>query len=286
MIKKHKKTFVLVVPRFEDIFHSFYAGEIIKGVGLAASRLKLDILIHITDRDDHSTWLDPLILNSSFIDGIIFGDIDNDLGVVKVAINRGIPTIVLNNYLEQPFNCVAIDNRKAAADVVKQLLKLGHTRIATITGDLNTQAGQMRLLGYQDAMAEAGIQIPKAYETIGGFLRTPAREAAQKLLKLKDRPTAIFAASDVMALEAISVAKANEIKVPAELSVVGFDENPLIMNSSIRLSTVYQPLVEMGRLGAENLILISQAKAKLPVKVMLPAKLRLRESTAVPAEKS
>ncbi len=280
MIRKTKKTFVLVIPRFEDIFHSFYAGEIIKGVGLAASRLKIDILIHITDREDHSRWLDSSLLNRNFIDGIIFGDIDNDLGVVKVAINRGIPTLVLNNFLEQPFNCVAIDNRKAATDVTKHLLKLGHTEIATITGDLNTQAGQMRLLGYRDALGEAGIPIPKIYETVGGFLRTPAREAAQKLLKLKNRPTAIFAASDVMALEVLSVAKELDIKVPQQLSLVGFDDNPLIMNNSLKLSTVFQPLVEMGRLGAENLIQISEAKAKLPVKIMLPAKLRLRETTA------
>ena len=288
MIRKNKQTFVLVIPSFEDIFNSFYAGEIIKGVSLAASRLKIDILIHITDRSAHRSWLDSSLLNRSYIDGIIFGDIDNDVEVVKLAIKRGIPTMVLNNYLEQPFNCVAIDNHKATVEVVNHLLKLGHTRIATIAGDLTTQAGQMRLLGYRDALAAAGVPIPKTYETAGGFLRTPAREAAHKLLKLKNRPTAIFAASDVMALEVLSVAKELNINVADELSIVGFDDNPLNANSSVRLSTVFQPLIEMGRIGAENLRQISMGQAKLPVKVMLPAKLRMRESTsacAIPSEK-
>lgn len=280
MSRRTKRTFVLVIPQFEDIFHSFYAGEIIKGVGLAASHNNIDILIHITNRKDHSSWLDASLLNSRVIDGIIFGDIDNDVGVVKMAIRKGIPTLILNNYLEQPFNCVAIDNYKAAVEVVKHFVKLGHTRIATITGDLNTQAGQLRLLGYRKAMAEEGLEIPKGYEHTGGFLRTPAREAAQKILKLKDRPTAVFAASDVMALEAVSVAQSAGISVPKELSIIGFDDNPLALGGTLRLSTVFQPLVEMGRLGAEQLSQISLGKAKLPVKVLLPAKLRLRDSTA------
>ena len=279
--RKRKKTFVLVIPRFEDIFHSFYAGEIIKGVTIAASRLKVDILVHVTDRFDHRGWLDATLLDPNYIDGIIFGDIDNDVQVVKKAISRGIPTIVLNNYLKEPINCIAIDNRKATFDVVHHLIKLGHRRIATITGDLSTQAGQMRLDGFCDALTEDGVRVPKYYITNGSFLRTPARLAAQKLFKLKNRPTAIFVASDVMALEVIDVAKANNIKIPDELSIVGFDDNPLNINSYVRLSTVFQPLVEMGRLGAERLYEITLGRAPLPVKMMLSARLVERKSTTV-----
>ncbi len=279
--RKRKKTFVLVIPRFEDIFHSFYAGEIIKGVTIAASRLKIDILVHITDRFDHRGWLDSSLLDPSYIDGIIFGDIDNDVSVVKKTISRGIPTIVLNNYLKEPINCIAIDNRKATFDVIHHLVKLGHHRIATITGDLSTQSGQLRLDGFCDALAEDHIQVPKYYITNGSFLRTPARVAAQKLLKLKNRPTAIFAASDVMALEVMDIAKANNIKIPEELSVVGFDDNPLNINSPVRLSTVFQPLIEMGRLGTERLRDVSLGQAQLPVKMVLSAKLIERKSTGI-----
>jgi DNA-binding LacI/PurR family transcriptional regulator len=282
--KKRKKTFVLVIPSFEDIFHSFYAGEIIKGVSFAASRMKVDVLIHITDRFDHRGWLDSTLLDRNYIDGIIFGDIDNDINVVKKAISRGIPAIVLNNYLEEPVNCIAIDNRKATFEIVSHLVKLGHTRIATIAGDLSTQAGLARYEGFQQALAQHNIKIPKYYLTHGNFLRTPARAAASKLLKMKARPTAIFAASDVMALELIDVAKANDLRVPEDLSVVGFDDNPLSGNCSVRLTTVSQPLVEMGRLGTEHLRQISRAQAKLPVKLMLQPRLILRKSTAQVAD--
>lgn len=278
---KRKKTFVLVIPSFEDIFHSFYAGEIIKGVSLTMSRLKGDVLIHIVDRTDHRGWLDSSLMDPDYIDGIIFGDIDNDIQVVKKAINRGIPTMILNNRLQEPFNCVAIDNYRAAYEAVQHLIKLGHQKIATIAGDQITQAGTLRLTGYRDAMKDCGLSIPSYYETFGDFLRTPAREAAQRLLKMKNRPTAIFAASDVMALEIIDLAPRYDIRIPEDLSVIGFDDNPLNIASPVRLSTVYQPLVEMGRLGAEHIKQISLGKARLPVKILLTAKLRLRNSAAV-----
>jgi len=278
--KKRKPTYVLVIPRFEDIFHSYYAGEIIRGVSLSASRLKADFLIHITDRSDHRGWLDSTLMDKDYIDGILFADIDNDISIVKKAIRRGVPCMVLNNILDDPINFVAVDNHSAAYESIQCLIKFGHTQIATIAGDVSTQAGLMRLEGYRDALLNKSICVPRNYITFGDFLRTPARNAAKKLLKLKNRPTAIFAASDVMALELIDVAKEFGLNVPDNLSVIGFDDNPLNATSSVSLTTVFQPLVEMGRIGAENLRQISLGKVMLPVKITLPTKLIRRQSIA------
>lgn len=281
--KKRKQTFALVIPRFEDIFHSFYAGEIIKGVGLAASRLKTDILMHITDRFDHRDWLDTPTLESEYIDGIIFADINNDLNMLRKVIQRGIPYIVLNNVFNEPINSISIDNKKAAFDITEKLIDLGHTKIATIAGDLSTQAGKLRLEGYKEALQGHGIKLAEEYLTTGDFLRAPARKSSQKLLQLKNRPTAVFAASDVMALELIDEAKNQNVRVPEELSVVGFDDNPLNTYSSIRLATVAQPLAEMGRLGVEYLNQIIAGSAKVPIKVLLQTKFVERDSIrAVP----
>ena len=273
MAVKRKPNYVLILPRFEDIFHSFYTGEITKGVNLAASRLNVDFLVHIADRSNHDTWLDPTLLDRSYVDGILFADIDNDLDIVKKAIMRGMPCLVLNNIIHEPINYIAVNNYTAAMQVVEEFVKLGHKHIATIAGDQNTQAGKSRLEGYYDALKKHGIEADKAYVKMGGFLRTPARQAAADLFKLKTRPTAIFAASDVMAMEAMDVAKQKKISIPKDLSICGFDDNPLRANSSIPLATVAQPLVEMGRLGLEMLYQISHGKAKLPVKEMLLAKL-------------
>lgn len=279
-VRKRKATFVLVIPQFEDIFHSFYAGEIIRGVSLSASRLNADFLIHITDRSNHKGWLDSTLLDNKYIDGIIFADIDNDLEVVKKAIRWGMPCVVLNNILDEPVNYISVDNKQAAMEVVEYLVAQGHTEIATIAGDVSTQAGIKRLEGYREALIKHNIQTPRHYVTFGEFLRTPARLAAQKLLKAKNRPTAVFAASDVMALELMDVARSMQLRVPEDISVIGFDDNPLNATSPIKLTTVAQPLVEMGRLGAEHLSQISKGKEKLPLKIVLPTKLIKRDSVA------
>ena len=280
MAVKRKPIYILILPRFEDISHSYYTGEITKGVNLAASRLNVDFLVHITDRSDHSVWLDPTLLDRKYVDGILFADIDNDLDIVKKAIMRGMPCLVLNNVIHEPINYIAVNNYEAAVSVVDEFVKLGHKHIATVAGDQNTQAGLSRLEGYKDALKKHNIELDNSYIKLGGFLRTPARQAATDLFKLKTRPTAIFAASDVMALEVMDVAKSKKISIPGELSVCGFDDNPLRANSPIALATVSQPLVEMGRLGLERLYQISHGKAKLPVKEVLQAKLIKAESMA------
>jgi len=275
------KFYTLVVPRFEDVFHSFFASEVIKGVTAAASRLKVDILIHITEKRKHSDWVTSDSITSEYVKGVIFADIDQDKKHLMEFAKTNIPYIVMNNYFSEDINCIAIDNRKAAMDVVEYLVKLGHAKIATIAGDLSTQAGEARLEGYKQAMAKYGLDVPKSYIQEGFFLRTPARVAAKNLLNLEDRPTAIFAASDVMALEVVDEAKAEGLRIPWDISLVGFDDNPVAGYSPVRLTTVGQPIVEMGRLALEKLNQIVTAKEKPPIKVVLPAKLIKRESTLV-----
>ena len=279
-MKIKSKAYGLIVPRFEDVLHSFYASEIIKGVSLSASHLKADVLIHITERLQHEDWLSWPILNSNYLDGVLFADINGDKATLKKVIARGIPYLVLNNYFTEDINCISIDNEKASIEAVNYLVKLGHKKIATIAGDLNTQAGKSRLKGYKETLAKHKIALKDDYITVGGFLRTPARSAAEKLLHLHQRPTAIFAASDVMALETIDLAKKEGLSVPGDLSVIGFDDNPVAMYSSIGLTTVRQPIVEMGQLGLETLGQLAQGKLQSPVKTVLPAKLVLRQSCA------
>ena len=280
---KKSNVYCLIVPRFEDVLHSFYASEIIKGVSLAASHLKVDVIIHITERHGHQDWLNWRFLNPEYTDGVLFADIDGDKATLLKTVKKGIAHLVLNNSFEEDINCISIDNEKSAIEAVEYLIRLGHRKIATIAGDLSTQAGKKRLKGYKAALTKHNIPINDEYITIGEFLRAPARDAATRLLHLYKKPTAIFAASDVMALETIDLAKKEGLNVPKDLSVVGFDDNPIVMYSSIGLTTVRQPIVEMGQLGLETLDRIARKKEKLPAKTILPAKLVLRNSCLKPA---
>jgi len=248
------KFYTLVIPRFEDVFHSFFASEVIKGVTAAASRLRADILIHITDRSGHQDWLKNESINSDFVKGVIFADIDGDKKKLLQFMHSGKPYIVMNNYFSETINCIAIDNRRAAMEVVEYLVKLGQKH---------------------------GLPVPRGYVQEGFFLRTPARAAARNLLCLDERPTAVFAASDVMALEVVDEARAQGLRIPWDVSLVGFDDNPIAGYSQVRLTTVAQPIAEMGRLALEKLNLIVQEKEKQPVKIVLPTKLIKRESSLV-----
>ena len=95
--------------------------------------------------------------------GVIFADIDGDKKQLLEFNKRGTPFMVMNNYFSEDINCIAIDNRRAAMDVVEYLVKLGHTKIATIAGDLNTQAGEARLEGYRQTMAKYGLEVCRGY---------------------------------------------------------------------------------------------------------------------------
>jgi len=277
--RKTGKVFGLVIPRFEDIFHSFYATEIIKGVFLAASRLRIDIMVHITERESHEDWLTSTAFDPAYIDGILFADINSDKQQLKKVLNRKISCIVLNNHLEgELINSISIDNEKAATDVCEYLIRLGHRCIATIAGDLTTEAGKKRLDGFKSSMRTHNIRQNPRYITVGHFLRSPAKKAMEELLKLPEPPTAVFAASDVMAMEAIDVIKRHGLRVPEDISIVGFDDNPLCAYSPVPLTTVWQPIGEMGRLGVELLNQMVSGRKKQLVKRSLRAKLVERKS--------
>ncbi|MBI3322947.1 MAG: substrate-binding domain-containing protein, partial [Candidatus Omnitrophica bacterium] len=213
------------------------------------------------------------------VDGLIFVDIYGCEELLDRAIDDSIPAVVLNHYLEElPVNCVAIDNKTGAERVMDYLVKLGHRDIATITGDLKTQAALDRLDGFVKAMKARELPVSNDYIRYGDFGLPSARKAMEELLKLKARPTAVFVASDEMALEAINVALAKGVRVPEELSIVGFDDNPIAAQARIPLTTVRQPLDEMGRLGVDILAQQIAGKKKSPTKLLLPTELVERQS--------
>ncbi len=264
-------TIGLVIPRFEDMFRSFYIAEILKGVGAATERFNLDLLLHITD--GHS------FINISSLGGVLFADIDQNEEQVNYILQEKIPAVVMNHYLQElPLSCVAIDNKTAAKNTVKYLLSLGHQNIATITGHLRTQVGLDRLGGYLEALKEAGLKQLDGYVQYGDYYRKSATAPAKQLLSLKERPTAIFAASDEMALEVLDVAREMNIKVPQDLSVVGFDDSPLAAHAVVPLTTVRQPLSDIGTKSVEILRQMLTSDKNVPTKLMLPTQLIERAS--------
>lgn len=265
----------LVMPGYPGIFHSFYAIEIIRGVGHACEALKLDLVFHITDGTNP--------LNTTNVGGVIFADIIENRKQVESALEEGIPCLVINNIVEDlDVNYIAVDNVKGARMAADYLIGLGHKRIATITGNLHTQGGLHRLEGFKQELKKRDIPLPEEYVFKGDYSRRCARQAAEQFLGFKSRPTAIFAASDDMALEVIEVVMEKGLKIPEDLSVIGFDDNPASLYGPVSLTTIKQPLFKMAEESVKNLNLIVSGKRRAPVQVVLTPELITRESCSNP----
>ncbi|MDD5500329.1 MAG: LacI family DNA-binding transcriptional regulator [Candidatus Omnitrophica bacterium] len=261
----------LVIPRYEGVFYSFYALEIIRGVGTMCDALKLDLLLHLADA--HS----PLSLRG--VGGMIFSDIIGNRIQLEDSLAKNIPTVVINYYVEDlDVSCIAVDNCGGAENAVNYLIELGHKKIAHITGDVMTQAAAKRLEGYKSALQKNGIAVREEYIFNTDYSRGQARSAAENLLKADDPASAVFVASDSMALEVMAVARELGKDIPGDLSIVGFDDNPSGLYGPIALTTVRQPLIRMAEESVKELKRLIELKKNAPKKILLPAELVIRES--------
>jgi len=263
---------MLVIPRYEGVFYSFYVLELIRGIGTLCDALKLDLLLHLTDERSN--------LNLRAVGGVIFADIITNRKQLEEALSSNIICVVLNNYVEDlPVSCIAIDNIGGAQEAVNYLISLGHKKIAHITGDLVTQAASQRFEGYKRALKKNNLELREEYIFKTDYSRGQARQAAENLIKMANPPTAVFVASDSMALEVMAVARESGKNIPADLSIVGFDDNPSGLYGPVALTTVRQPLIKMAEDSVKELNrLMNQKKEQKVKKILLPTELVIRES--------
>lgn len=180
-----------------------------------------------------------------------------------------------------PEDCIGVmlHEREAAAAMVEHLVALGHRRIAHIIGDPKHGAGVWRLAGFRDGMKRAGLKEKPAYMVQGQFSFESGVAAARQLLALKQRPTAIFAADDDMATGAIWAASEAGVSVPGEISICGFDDTNIATQVWPPLTTIHQPVREMGKRATEELLLRVQGKGDARM-VEVGYEMRIRASTA------
>jgi len=179
-------------------------------------------------------------------------------------------------------NYIGIDNVAGGSLVADYLVDLGHKRIAMITGNLQTQSGQHRLEGFRKRMLDRLGEFPDELCQEGDYSRRSARSATEKLLELSNPPTAIFASSDDMALEVLAVLNERNIRIPEDISVIGFDDNPESLYGQVSLTTVRQPLFQMAEEAVRMLNAIVLQKEKQPFHKVLTPELVMRDSCAGP----
>ena len=268
-------TIGLEIPRYEGIFYSFYAMEIFRSVGIACDALRVDFLLHLTDGKTS--------VNAAAVGGVVFADVINNHQHVEDFLKAGTP-VVLMNYLakDMEVSSVSVDNAAGAKAAAEYLVHLGHDRIAFVTGDMATQAAQDRLEGYRAAMKGAGLAAPEELVLRGDYSRKSARTAAEKILGAAPRPTAVLVSSDDMAMEMVSAFVEGGLKVPEDMSVVGFDDDPVCLYGPVALTTVRQPIREMAHAAVKELYLRMQDPDRQINKIILPTELVIRDSARPP----
>jgi LacI family transcriptional regulator len=185
--------------------------------------------------------------------------------------------------LGQDIPTVSADNSPGAYQATAHLLQLGHRRIGVITGRRDGTATRARLQGHHAALAEAGVMPDPMLEVEADFLVQGGAAGAERLLGLATPPTAIFAFNDCMAVGALQAARARGLWLPDDLSVVGFDDTPEAEAAHPALTTVHQPLRELGRMAVSQLVRLMDSHQFEPLHVALATRLVVRSSTARPA---
>src|SRR5450755_221662 len=177
---------------------------------------------------------------------------------------------------------VSAANSSGAYQATAHLLQLGHRRIGVITGRRDGAATRARLQGHYAALAEAGVMPDPLLEAEADFLVPGGTAGAERLLASATPPTAIFAFNDCMAIGALHAARARGLRLPEDLSVVGFDDTPEAEATHPGLTTVHQPLKELGRMAVSLLVRLMDSYQFEPLHVELATRLVVRSSTARP----
>jgi LacI family transcriptional regulator len=225
---------------------------------------------------DHQGWERRYLsrLSGTLIDGAVL------VTPTVVDVNYGAPIVAVDPHTgTDNLPTIDSDNLKGARLATEHLIGLGHRRIAMLSGRPDLQSAQLREEGYRQAMAAAGIPVDPDLIRSGDYDPDVSAEAVRWLLTRADRPTAVFAANDVTAIAAIRVAASLDLAVPGDLSVVGFDNIPDSALCSPPLTTVEQPIHEMGRLATEMLIKLIRGDGPGDTHVTLPTRLVVRQST-------
>lgn len=283
LVTQKTDTLGLVIP---DITNPFFP-EVARGVEEEAAKYGYSVFLCNTDWDvkKEQRYLQALL--SKRVDGIILASASEDSDYVIELVRGGLPLILVSRVMKQvDTNYVAIDNVKGAYLATDHLLNLGHRGIAYIGGPENLEFSRARYEGYLLALASKGIEINSRYIRHGKFKKEEGYRNTCELLKdPASRPTAIFAANDILALGIIQAARELGIQVPGELSVVGFDDIPYASYGEVRLTTVAQPKYAMGEMAAK-LLLDEIQSGKKPQKkhIVLQPELVIRNSSWSPKQ--
>jgi LacI family transcriptional regulator len=265
-----------------DIQHPFFQ-EVLVGLKRSIGTIGFDLLLFANEQPGSSRGGDPHSylrrVRHHRVDGVVLMGVDRNDPEVEKLLQSQIPIIAVDLDVSGPrASYVSSDNMGGARLAVGHLHALGHSRVATISGPLNTKPGADRLLGYRAELQALGLESRPEYEPEGDFYAESGEAAMRVLLALPEPPTAIFAASDMMAIGALKTMRDAGVRCPKDVAIVGFDDTPLAGLLNPALTTIRQDGPGLGSAAGRSLVeMIEDSDLLAPVRV-LPVELVVRES--------
>ncbi|HLZ26682.1 MAG TPA: LacI family DNA-binding transcriptional regulator [Chloroflexota bacterium] len=265
------------------IFSDAFFPQVIQGISETCNTHGYILMLStVTPEMEHDFY--ERVLRGHHVDGVIVMSSNIDDPVLPLLIHDPTPLVLVGRhpYLRD-LNSVDVENREGALAAVRHLIGLGHSRIGTITGPLHSAAALDRRDGYKQALVEASLAIRPELIALGDFTQDGGRLAMRALLELAEPPTAVFVASDTMASGALQAARELEVRVPEDVSLVSFDDLPIASLLVPSLTTVHQPLYDLGAAAADLLLKRLDGPEAPPEHVWLPTQLVIRQSSAAAA---
>lgn len=258
-----------------------YIGEIIRGIDSELSLTSLDLILYTTHRTASKEVDYVANLAQGMVDGLLLVLPRNPTDYIGALTRRNFP-FVLIDHQGNGESCPAVGatNWQGAYAATEYLIRLGHTRIGFITGSMDLGCAVERLAGYRSALRTYHISEQPNLVYEGNFFQPDGYAGATAMLDRPDYPTAIFASNDVMAMGVMDAIRNRGLRIPEDVSVVGFDNIPQSALVYPALTTVQQPLEQMGRVATQVLLGILAEPQKSACRIELPTELVIRSSTA------
>jgi LacI family transcriptional regulator len=240
----------LLVPALD----TSYVGEILRGIDEELAAASHDLMLYTTHRRKTRESIFVASLTQGMTDGLLL-ILPVDPGAYVDSIRRrDFPYVLIDHAgLDAHGPSVVATNRQGAIDATTYLIELGHRRIGFITGNQEMGCSRDRLVGYREALLATALPYDEALVREGNFHSPLAYERTRELLALPEPPTAIFAANDVSAFGVMDAVRDAGLRIPEHISVVGFDDIPGASSANPALTTVRQPLRDMGRTATRML---------------------------------
>ncbi|MDQ0297945.1 LacI family repressor for deo operon, udp, cdd, tsx, nupC, and nupG [Salibacterium salarium] len=270
----HTKTILVVVP---DITNPFFS-NVMKGIQTLANEREYDVLVMDAEHAHFDTMKCFDMLEQKQVDGLIMLTSRFDQQTL-IDLSAEHSIVLACEYLEgTTIPTVSIDNVSAARKMTEYLIDLAYTNIAHITGPMETVLGIDRLRGFKQALQARTIPVKTSYIQEGDFSVDSGYNVMFKLLAMEDRPDAVFAANDEMAMGAINAAKAFDLKVPEDIAIVGFDDIRMASMFTPQLTTVSQPTFDIGQKSMSLLLDLLNKEPLTQSQFVLENTLMVRDS--------